>query len=59
MNTNSHKQIQQECSQWAEYYAKIDFPRLADSFGKAAKALQELIDAMDAADATLQAETAE
>ena len=47
MDISSHKKIQKECADKAQYFAKIDFSVIADNFQKAADALQELITAIE------------
>lgn len=47
MDVTEYKETQKELEQKADYYTKIDFPRIAESFKKAADALQKLIDIIE------------
>ena len=43
MDLTKHKQIQHDCLSKADYFQRIDFPNIAESFQKAAEVLEELI----------------
>lgn len=47
MDLIKHKQIQEACKARAEYYDRIDFPILAESFRDAAASIRELIELVE------------
>ena len=47
MDLIKHKQVQEACKVRAEYYDKIDFPLLAESFRDAATSIRELIELVE------------
>lgn len=47
MDLTFHKATLAECEQKEKYFNNIDFPVLAQSFGKAVRSLSELIDTIE------------
>lgn len=57
MDLTFHKETLAECEQKENYFNKIAFPALAQSFGKAARSLSELIDIIEKSNNSTVAET--
>ena len=47
MDLAKHKQAQEDCIKWAQYYEAIWFPTIADAFREAAASLNEVIELLE------------
>ena len=46
MELEKHEQVMLECEEKADYFNRISFPIIAESFAKAHQSLKELIEAI-------------